>query len=218
MEKRQTTEDGRVLGQLQPGAELADVGQHIAVAEGDAFRIARGAGGEEQDRFIIAAAAIETQPATENVGGQNLGNDQPRDDLLFEGRQDALNQDEVAVRWPREAGDSADKGVGGDEAIDIGLADAGLDRFMARGEIEVHRGFAGKEHGQVGDESSLARRQNNRHARLVGFLLEVIGKGDCRGEDFVKGKFRVVRAVEDALFTTVFFQSFEQRHRQRAVK
>ena len=218
VEQRQAAENGRAHRQIEPGAELGDVGQHVAVAEHHAFRLAGGAGGEEQRGLVIAAAFVEPEQRAEHRGGQQFGEDGPGDDLLLEGGQDALDENEIAVRRPREGGNLADEGIGGDEAVHAGLADARADGFGAGGEVEVDRGFAGEEHGEIGDESGFAGRQDDGHPRLVGFLSDDLGKGDGGRQHLVVGQLRIVRPIEDAVFRAVFFQAFEQGHGERALE
>ena len=58
--------------------ELGDVGQHVAVAEHDAFRLAGGAGGEEQRGLVIAAAFVETEQSHRGSGWAAAWKQSPR--------------------------------------------------------------------------------------------------------------------------------------------
>ena len=209
MEQRQAAEDRGAVREVETGAELADVREDIAVAQDDAFGLAGRSGGEKQRGLVFAAAMVQAQHEAEHRRGQELAKDCPPDDFRFERGQHALDENQVAVRWPGKRGNPADKGVCGNEAIHIGLPDAGFDRLVTRGEIEVDRDFPGEQHGEVCDQSALAGRQHDGDARLVSLLLDEFRQHDGRGEDLVEGESRIVRTVEDAFLRAVFFEALE---------
>ena len=58
--KRQAAENRGTVCQVETGAELADVGEHVAVAERDALGLAGRTGGEQQRGLVVAAALVES--------------------------------------------------------------------------------------------------------------------------------------------------------------
>ncbi len=132
-------------------AELADVGEDVAVGEGDAFGLSRGAGGEEEEGFVVAFGFAEAEDFDDEGGGEEFGEDEPAGDFLFDSGDDAFDEEEVAIGWPGESGDFADEGVGGEEAVEVGLFDGGAGGFVRGREVEIDGDFIGKNGGDVGD-------------------------------------------------------------------
>ena len=174
-----------------------------------AFRFAGGAGGEEQHGFVVAELFADAEQRRDDGGGEDFAEDGPGDDLLFERGQGALDEDQIAVRWPGEGGELANEGIGGDVAVEPSLAHSGADGFVAGGEVEIDGGLAGEDRGEVGDQAGFSGRQDDADARVVGGFAEVFREDQGGAEDAVEADRRVVRAVVQ-LVAAVLFQALEQ--------
>ena len=217
MEKRKAAEDRRFAADVQAGGKLGDVCEDVSVRQRDAFRLAGGAGGEKQYRFIAVAAFVEAEYRCDDGRRQQFGEEGPFHDRLLELGHRALNEDQVAVRRPGEARYLADEGVCGDEAVDIGLAYGRADGVVGGGKIEVHRNFSGEENREVCDQPALAGWQHDGDSLLVGFLPDVFRKCDCDGEDFREGQDHIVRAVHKPV-VWIILEAKQESGRERALE
>ncbi|MFT6499622.1 MAG: hypothetical protein ACJAT6_001759 [Akkermansiaceae bacterium] len=135
VEEGEAAENLGVVWESNLAAKLANVGKKVPMAEGDAFGLSGGTGREEEYGLVIAFGFSDSKEFHEDGSGEELGEDDPLDDLLFDPGQDSLEEKELAVWWPREVGDFADEGVGGDEAVQISLLDRGADGFVGGSEV-----------------------------------------------------------------------------------
>ncbi len=219
VEEGEAAEDAGVfVGQGEGGAELTDVGEDVAVAEGDALGFAGGAGGEEEDGFVIAAAAAEAEHFGEEAEGEDLAEDGPLDDLILDAGEDALDEEKVAIGRPGEAGDFAHEGIGSDEAVEVGLTDGGLDGVPGGGEVEVDGDLAGEEDGEVGEHAGFAGGEDDADAGFAGGEFDLLGEGDGGTHEFVVGEGAVVAAVVEGAGAAPLFEAGEEGFGEGAVE
>jgi hypothetical protein len=216
VEKRQAAEDGEPVGEVEAGGELGDVGQHVAVAEHHALGFAGRAGGEKQGGLVIAAAAfVEAEQEAEDRAGRSLAT--MAQVMIFFLSVGSTRSMRIRSRFGGHGNEETLRTKGSAVMKRSTPAWRMHERIASwtGGEVEVHRGFAGEDDREVGDEAGLSGRQDDGDAGLVGFLADV-WKTRWRGEDLVVAEFGVVGAVEDAVFRAVFLESLQQRHGQRA--
>jgi len=179
------------------------------VGEGDAFGFARGAGGKEKEGFVVTSAFTEVQELTESGDGKEFGKYDPFDDFLFDVWEESLDEDEVTVGWPRKVGELPHEGVGGDEAVDVGLSAGGFEGGFGGGEVKVYRDFSSKEDGKVSDEAAFSRRKDDAHALFLSKFFELFRKSDGGAENFPIRKDVVRSAIIDGGIG-VFFEPREK--------
>ena len=137
--------------------------------------------------------------------------------LLMRGRVRSRKM-RLASRGPGEGLHFADEGIRGEEAVDAGLADRGLDGFRSGGEVDIDRGFAGDESGEVGDERAFAGREDDADPWLVGLLGDDFAEGDGGGEEFVVAEFGAVEAIDEPRPGAVFFDAVDEGEAEVALE
>ena len=159
-----------------------------------------------------------TEDFDEKVCGENFGKGDPFDDVLLDERQGALDEDEVAIGWPRKGGDFSNKGVGGDEFVEVGLLDCGLNCVLRGGEVKVDGDLVGKEDGEVGNHAAFAGREQDADALLFGGFSDFLGEGDGNAEDFGERQFGVVGSVVQEGCVGVALEAFQESNGKGAVE
>ena len=135
----------------------------------------------------------------EDIGGEGFSKKRPLDDGFLNLGKNSFDEEKVSIGWPGEIVDLADEGIGGDELIEIRLADGRVNGFAGSGEVEINRNLVGKEDCDVGDESGFPRGENNTDAILLGSGFDFLGESDGSSEDFPVGDLRIIRAVVEVI-------------------
>jgi hypothetical protein len=116
----------------------------------------------------------------------------------------------LSVRRPGKFLIFPDEEVDGDEAIEAGLFDAGVDGLGAGGEVDIDGDFPGEDDGEVGDHAGAARGEEDADAFGVGFEADNFCEDDGGGEEAVEAVLAFIEAIDEFGSRSVFFEALEE--------
>lgn len=193
VEEGKASENGVPAGEIEHAGELGDVPKDIAMAEDDALWLARAAAGKEDHRFLAIAHGGRVREEGEDAPGEAEYEDAPEDDLFPERRQYLL--DMKGALGPRKVLEALNHRGSGDDLLDAGDADGGLDGSATGGEVEIHGHLACEHDARVCNDSSAAWREDDRDPLAGDVLPDVKGEDDAGCQQGAAGGDRAVHAI-----------------------
>ena len=158
MEERQHAHKAVGPVQAKDLFELLDVRADVVVAQHHALRIARAAAGENDRRQVVQRGfLLASQRALQPANRQQPRAEQ-RAKLLAGARfsRHLLQEDSLAGHFELHL---VEEGPGGQHGLDAALADAGGQRFLGHGVVQVHRHFAHEQRREIHQRARHRRRQ-----------------------------------------------------------
>ncbi len=170
------------------------VAEQVAMAEDDPLRLAAGAAGEKDHRFIAIAGARQFQKRGDGPGRQHRDGGAPGKNGGLQLGHHLLEMDHVLR--PGELGEALHERARRNAIADAADAHRGFERGFAGGEVEVHRRLAGERHGEIRDDRGFAGRQHDRHARGLAILAHMPGKRRAGGQEHAARERAAIHPVD----------------------